>query len=240
MCTLTFIPNETHTIFTSNRDESKERAKAFFPKLMRFKNLQVMFPKDPDQGGTWIAAGNDGRVICLMNGAFQPHQTNPPYRKSRGLVVLASFEYSSFDDFIRQINLQQIEPFTLIMWEPNNPQMQLKELRWDGQQKHFQQHNPYRPQIWSSTQLYPQRVQKKRQQWFEDWLKENTVRDLEAIRHFHHYGGEANAEENLRMTKYQEVETLSITSVEIGTDQLQMVHEDLESEDIQADALRLI
>lgn len=239
MCTLTFIPNQTHIILTSNRDESKQRAHVSFPEVMHYKNLQVMFPKDQDQGGTWIAAGNDGRIICLMNGAFQPHETNPPYRKSRGLVVLESFEYASFEDFIQQVSLQQIEPFTLIMWEPRSSQRKLKELRWDGEHKHFKQLNPGEPQIWSSAQLYPQSVQEKRQQWFDDWLKKNSNRDMEAIRHFHHDGGEANEEENLKMTKYGHVQTLSITSVALGTDQLQMAHEDLATKELKENWLSL-
>ena len=58
----------------------------------------------------------------MLNGAFTKHERNLPYRKSRGLIVLEIFEYKSFSDFVTDVDLHNIEPFTLVLAEKDKLQ----------------------------------------------------------------------------------------------------------------------
>src|SRR5688572_4604888 len=88
MCTVTFIPGSQGILLTSNRDEKIERATAVYPASYVFPPGNIMFPKDADAGGTWMAVHENGNAIVLLNGGIIKHIPTPPYRKSRGLIVL--------------------------------------------------------------------------------------------------------------------------------------------------------
>ena len=91
MCTVTFIPLKNNRfVLTSNRDESPQRSPETISSL-RKEGQEIIFPKDKGAGGSWIAASSQDRLVCLLNGAFDCHQRTPPYRKSRGQMVLDFF-----------------------------------------------------------------------------------------------------------------------------------------------------
>src|SRR5579871_6575106 len=128
MCTVTYLPTPTGYILTSNRDEALVRKPAEIPDSVAIGNCQVLFPRDGEAGGTWIATADNGRTVCLLNGAFTRHKHNPPYRKSRGLVVLDFFTLPNAKAFADSYDLTGIEPFTILVIEKS----MLYELRWDG------------------------------------------------------------------------------------------------------------
>ena len=80
-----------------------------------------------------------------------------------------------------------MEPFTFIMVGHG----ELYELIWDEKELHVRQLDISEKYIWSSSTLYPKDIRLKRKQWFSDWLKGRNDFSLEAIQHFHKYGGEA-------------------------------------------------
>lgn len=116
MCTVTFVPTSTGFILTSNRDEKNYRP-TLPPEIHVVNGKKLLFPKDEEAGGTWIATNNQHQTVCLLNGAFETHVKNPPYRKSRGLILLESFGYDSFAEFAENVDLENIEPFTLLLIE---------------------------------------------------------------------------------------------------------------------------
>ena len=132
MCTVTFIPSGDKLYITSNRDEKHWRSSAFPPALYPFQSGILLFPKDGDAGGTWIAAHENGNAIVFLNGGFVCHQPTPPYRKSRGLVLLDLLDSANPVLSFSLWNLQQIEPFTAVIWNRE----QLFECRWDSAKKH--------------------------------------------------------------------------------------------------------
>lgn len=128
MCTVTYLPVSVHSfILTSNRDEKIIRRVALTPQTNSIGEQIILYPKDTQGGGTWIATTAE-KTICLLNGAFKPHQRVDHYKHSRGKVVLAAFEYTSIYDFITHYDFRGIEPFTLVIVE----NYQLYELRWNG------------------------------------------------------------------------------------------------------------
>ena len=133
MCTVTYVPSGDGFYLTSNRDESLKRSKVDWPSDQTFNNYTLTYPKDVTGNGTWIAVDNRGNVVCLLNGAFQPHQRKEKYRHSRGLVVLGIFSFDSAENFYKNYDLHDIEPFTLVLVFNGK----LFEFRWDGERKHL-------------------------------------------------------------------------------------------------------
>ncbi len=226
MCTVTYIPKGAdHFILTSNRDESAQRASSA-PQFYVTEKQQLVFPVDPKSGGSWIGVAPSNRTACLLNGAFEKHPHKPPYRRSRGLVLLDSFAYAQAEQFADQYEFSGIEPFTLILCRPSK----LHELRWDGQQVHLNHLEVAQAHIWSSSTLYDQHIRDRRAQWFNQWLQQTNQQDLHNIMAFHRFGGEQDQTNGLVMNRNNKVQTLSITAIHKRTTEISMHHLDLASE----------
>ncbi|MDH3709035.1 MAG: NRDE family protein [Cyclobacteriaceae bacterium] len=223
MCTVTYIPKgQDHFILTSNRDENYSRA-AEHPEILILENQHRLFPKDPKSGGSWIAVSAKNRVACLLNGAFEKHRHRPPYKRSRGLVLLDFFGYTKIDDFVKNYDFHDIEPFTMIMYEG----LYLVEFRWDGHEKHLTPLKLDQAYIWSSTTLYDLKTREMRSSWFHQWLKVNKQPGMEDLMHFHRYGGEPDQSNGFVMNRGNQVQTLSITGIEKYHQSAVMHHLDL-------------
>ncbi len=223
MCTVTFLPGQDKILFTSNRDEHKMRSIALFPARYDYTTGNIVFPKDTQAGGTWVAVHENGNAMVLMNGAFKRHIPVYPYRKSRGLVFLEIFDSSepktSFDD----IDLGNIEPFTLVIWQKD----ELWEARWDGLKKYTLRLPADVPHIWSSASLYDEEVIHKREQWFREWLKEIPHPVKKDALLFHEFGGDGDERISLRMNRDGILSTVSITCIELLKDKAIMNYIDL-------------
>ena len=223
MCTVSFLPLKNGFILTSNRDEVKSR-QANFPKTYTSKSGLVSFPQDPKSGGTWIA-GSNSKMICLLNGAFQKHKHNPPYKHSRGKVVLDAFDALSFSDFRNDYNFSNIEPHTLVMIDYSD-KLEVIELRWDGNKKHITVKDTTETHIWSSATLYPDTIIAQRQSWFNQWVINNEF-SIESIKNFHKTGGTGDLKNDLLMQRNDQLKTISVTSFKHQHKKTTMVYEDL-------------
>src|SRR3954468_2927378 len=211
MCTVTFIPVKDKIYITSNRDEKVVRKQALPPAEYSCKGSKLIFPKDADAGGTWIALHESGNAAVLLNGAFQKHKPNPPYLRSRGTVMVDIIAETSPARYFTKTNLQGIEPFTLIIWDDNS----LYECRWDGEAKHIRQLRKYRPHIWSSATLYDEETQKRREYWLAKFLNKNRHPNQVDILNFHATGGDGDNSNDLKMNCHGMYSTVSITSIEL-------------------------
>ena len=95
------------------------------------------------------------------------------------------------------MDLDRIEPFTLILLEKEN----LYECRWDGNDKHYQQLKTHRPYIWSSVTLYEKEAMKKREQWFAAFLNDNPHPTQKDILEFHQFTGDGDSANDLLMER---------------------------------------
>ncbi len=223
MCTITYLPTGKDSfIFTSNRDESKIRP-THHPSVDDAGELKLLYPKDSIAGGTWVCLSNHNRVAGLMNGAFERHEWKPPYRLSRGIVLLDLMKSDRLDDFLNDYNLEGVEPFTVIVYDNG----QITELRWDGKQKHKKIIDTGKPQIWSSASLYPRLVREKREGWFAKWLEKRKEFLQKDILEFHRFGGEGDPENDFVMNRFDIVQTVSITSIIKKPDTAAMTYNDL-------------
>jgi len=227
MCTVTYLPTEEGFILTSNRDERKSRSNTDVPKPYQLYGQTVYFPQDKESSGTWIATSAQGLSLCLLNGAFEKHESQPPYRVSRGLILLEFFKHRFANDFLANTDLDGIEPFTLIIASQQTPKNYLYELRWDGNTPHLKSLDPGKACIWSSATLYPKEIRAEREFWFENWLDKNPVFGQEDILFFHHFAGRDDNNNALIMTRENDRQTISITSVLQTGGNRKIVYEDL-------------
>ncbi|MFM9944103.1 MAG: NRDE family protein [Bacteroidia bacterium] len=213
MCTVSFLPKGGNDfILTSNRDEKENREIAQHPKEFNHQHLKVVYPQDPRAKGTWIAMSENGFSLCLLNGGFVYHKSKPPYRKSRGVVLLDFFQFNNVNQFVVNYDFKKIEPFTLIIVDYKSS-LKLYEVRWDGKQAHLSYKDPKSTHIWSSVTLYSPDVRAEREQWFEDWKKTQTNGfESNTIKEFHFTGGKGEKETDLMMRRAGTF-TVSITQI---------------------------
>ncbi len=224
MCTVSYLPKaKGGFILTSNRDEAPSRATSEIAVQDNKEGQELIFPRDPRSGGSWICLSNQERLVCVLNGAFEKHKHRPPYRRSRGLVVLDVFEYPQIADFFDQYPLSGIEPFTMIIAEQN----QLFEFRWDEQNRHLKQLDAQQAYIWSSATLYNPFYINKRAELFDQWLNDRSSYEVADILQFHQSGGTGDADNDFIMNRDNVVRTISITSVERDAQHYHFLHKDL-------------
>jgi hypothetical protein len=223
MCTVSFVNNNGVVIITSNRDEQLIRPSAIAPRNYNQNGKNVIYPKDPKAGGTWFAVDADKTVLVLLNGGLVKHEAAFSYRKSRGLIALDIMYSHSPKDFWTQINLENIEPFTLVLYQEEK----LYELIWDGFGKRMTRLDENKNHIWSSVTLYPGEIRKKRSDWFTQFLKDKSEISPQDMFRFHRNTQDDDTENGLVINRQDILKTLSITQVTIEQNKGIMRHYDL-------------
>ncbi|MCG1036197.1 NRDE family protein [Polaribacter sargassicola] len=224
MCTVTYLPlGNNNFILTSNRDETPLR-NTISPKEYFEDGVKLMYPKDELAGGTWIGLSDKDRMVCLLNGGFRNHIKKSSYKMSRGIIVKKILSSDDGVAFINNFDFTDVEPFTLILVEWKN-ELKTYELVWDGLLKHFRK-LLQKPAIWSSSTLYTEEMKELRKDWFANWLLENDTFKQEKILEFHQNETLGNVEVSPKM-KRDNVETVSVTSVEKRTSKIDMKYLDL-------------
>jgi hypothetical protein len=210
MCTVTYLPTPTGFILTHNRDESPSRSPNGIDRD-KVGGEVLLFPRDTRAGGAWIAAARSGKTACVLNGAFIKHRHEPPYHRSRGLLLLDFFEYPEPDRFFREYPLEGIEPFTFLYFHEEAVQ----ELRWDGRERHRNSFPPDRPAFWCSATLYPPDMQALRETVFRRWLKGQPPFPIPAAAlRLHRTGSVGDPENDFIMNRGGRVQTVSITQIQ--------------------------
>ncbi len=226
MCTVSFVNANGKIIITSNRDEKTLRPNAVEPKNYSINNKNIIFPKDKKAGGTWYAINENSTVLVLLNGAEERHQLKDNYRKSRGLIVLDLISSKSVIQSWKFIDLDNIEPFTLVLFEDGK----LYQLRWDEHEKSSVALNNKQNYIWSSATLYPKDIRKKRAAWFHTFLDTTPEVNEEEMFNFHRYTEAGNAEHGLVINRNDALKTLSITQTVIEKNKVAIHYNDLIAE----------
>ncbi len=223
-------------MITSNRDEKVIRPSAIVPRNYKHKGKNMMYPKDSKAGGTWFVMDENGTVLVLLNGGIAKHNPILPYRKSRGLIALDIIANESPKDFWKQIDLDNIEAFTLVLYQEKT----LYELIWDGFKKRTTRLDESQNHIWSSVTLYPDEIRKKRSDWFFDFLKDkNEITSLDIL-DFHRNTHSDDTQNGLIINRENTMKTLSVTQSVIEQNKGQMKYYDLiKTEDFSTSFIRI-
>ncbi|MEZ5046934.1 MAG: NRDE family protein [Chitinophagaceae bacterium] len=212
MCTVTYLPlPNKHFLLTHNRDEKNERAIASFPEYKTIENKKTIYPTDTKALGTWIAL-HENYAICLLNGGFQKHVSKPPYRHSRGHVILDFLRYKDISDFLYQYNIDQIEPFTLLVVEKKN--RFLYQITLDNEKLHYEILNDKEAHIWSSTTLYSETQRQIRKKYFSRFVEENVFTKENIIK-FHTNKYEQMPHEGIKINRENILSTVSLSFISV-------------------------
>jgi uncharacterized protein with NRDE domain len=226
MCTVTFIATKTGAIITSNRDEHILRV-ALLPQKYLYNQKSIIYPKDPEAGGTWYATDGISKVIVLLNGAAEKHSHKPPYRRSRGLIVLDLISAEKPISEWQIIDLINIEPFTIVLFSENN----LYQLQWNGAVKSQVDLDASKNHIWSSSTLYDTEIRTQRAKWFASFLERETTLSPQKMFDFHRYTENSDANNGLVISRNEVLKTLSITQTIVNATSVEMQYYDLISDE---------
>ncbi|TMU50886.1 NRDE family protein [Flagellimonas algicola] len=222
MCTVSYISRQGRCFITSNRDEHISRPIALEPGEQIVNSVKLLFPKDPQAGGTWFAINEFGVVAVLLNGAFVNHERKLPYVRSRGLILLDVIANSEPQVVLQTMELKQVEPFTLVLYDGAD----LLELRWDGEKKHLKQLDAGKDHIWSSVTLYDDEAIARRESLFDEFISTTKEITESKIVDFHS-NNHQDFENGFVIDRNTGLKTFSVTQMVLDQDQMAMQHFDL-------------
>ena len=179
MCTVTYVPTQGGFIFTTNRDEDPKRSANRIVEDER-GGSRVYFPQDEGAHGSWIAYSNNDQFVCILNGAFEPHQRKAKYTMSRGMMALAFFDYTDVESFLTVFNFEGMEPFTMILYHQGD----FRELKWDESDLHVRKLSTTAVHLWSSATLYTHDWWVDRSVGFQEYISRQAP-DQVGIMHYH-------------------------------------------------------
>lgn len=234
MCTVTYLPKPDGFILTHNRDEAPSRSPQSIIRENRTTGDALLFPRDTKAGGTWIATSRHRRTACLLNGAFVKHHHSPPYRRSRGLILLDFFDWAEPDEFFQHYDFEGVEPFTMLFFAQEklseSSQPRVIEFRWDGQLRHLKNLPAHEAHFWCSSTLYPPEMQVRRERVFRDWLALHhpiPASPHHLILNLHLTGSVGDPENDYVMNRAGKVQTVSLTQVIVDEKNARMRYHDL-------------
>lgn len=103
----------------ANRDEFVDR-QGEIPQLHSEGSLEVLSPRDPRAGGTWIGLNEDGLFVALTNKLDANYREDAP---SRGQLVRTLLEESAdreaADGRYEQLDPDRYNPFWLLVADPS-------------------------------------------------------------------------------------------------------------------------
>lgn len=239
MCTVTYLPFQSGYVLTHNRDEAPLRSPTQISRVPG-KPGTMLFPRDTKAGGAWVVVEQHGHTACLLNGAFLKHQHSPPYRRSRGLILLDFMEWPDREDFFTRYVLEEIEPFTLLSFHAKA----VTEFRWDGNKRYRKELSPTETHFWCSATLYPPDMQIRREKIFRDWLENQKIAQADFLQdaqlpaqilRLHLTGSVGDPANDYVMNRNNRVCTVSVTQVICQENAIEMRYTDLlqDQEDAQ-------
>jgi len=231
MCTVSFFNTGTSLILTSNRDEKKDREKAIFPSILDLEDHTIYYPKDKKALGTWIVADTKGDIAILLNGAFQKHEVHPPYRKSRGIILLDLAKDKNIVNAFHKYPLLEIEPFQLLVYS----QKELFRLIWDGEHKHIIPLPTHENYLLSSSTLYNDDIVIEREKAFKQLQRTEKITDRQILEF--HKTHQIEEEPNIEKIIKEKFATVSITQLIVTEKNIELSYYDLAENKMQKEKI---
>lgn len=114
-----------------NRDERRARPRAEAPSEARAGGVRFLAPRDPQGGGTWLAANEHGVTLALLN-RYEEEVASIASLESRGGIVIALAGARGLDEVeaaLRALALERFAPFDLAAFAPGT---RVRRFGWDG------------------------------------------------------------------------------------------------------------
>jgi hypothetical protein len=222
MCTVTFWSSRKGFTITSNRDEHASRNARKLHKVVSKTGVEVYFPQDELRGGSWFAATDDGRVGCILNGAFEPYDVSQEWPESRGRMLLNYFDFADKEKFAGSYDFEKVAPFTFVVFD-----VELEEWKFDGKNLYRRSLDQKEKHIWSSVTLYPKPVRQARVSAFRSFQEMFADPDPVHLMDFHSSQPFGDGTNDFVMDRNGKVQTVSITQFTTVVKPEQIHHKDL-------------
>ncbi|MEC9372792.1 MAG: NRDE family protein [Planctomycetota bacterium] len=220
MCTLTIIPIRgddraalAGVRVVTNRDESRKRPPALPPRLHVVNETRALWPTDAAAGGTWIAAGEHGLVLSILNVNFKPMPAPPAPDRilTRGAIIPALIHErtprAALARLEEHFELDRFQPFRLVAIAPG----EIVSARWDRSDLTVEK-APSDAAIYVSSGLGDDIVAPRLGLFAEWFASSGHTPDRQDA--FHDHVWPDRTEQSVRMSR-PDARTVSTTTVEI-------------------------
>ncbi|GIX43113.1 MAG: hypothetical protein KatS3mg129_2846 [Leptospiraceae bacterium] len=205
MCTLTIIPyNHLQKVFIGfNRDELKNRKVAIPPAIYNNNNIQMIYPKDANFGGTWLGLNEYGYFFFLLNynqkNLYLNYYINPSYKnkKSRGLIIPELLQLKSkieILNYIKNLDYYNYSPFRLIFFDKN--ENNIFQFIYTGRGKKVRYFQI--PFFQASSGLGDYKIYPLRKKHYKNFLKNPSIKKQI---YFHNYIDSKNPESSIKINR---------------------------------------
>lgn len=174
MCTATWLLDGDGGFLLFTRDERHSRAPAEPPGIRLSGGIRYIAPRDPEGGGTWIAATEHGIVLGLLND-YPAGFALLPRGGSRGELIPdliarsaawwsagAGLDSREAERQVRELATERtLQAFQLVILPPGSSQAWY--CGWDGQRSHWRPGSP--PETISS--LHPELLGRRRREIYD-------------------------------------------------------------------------
>jgi hypothetical protein len=221
VCTVTVIAAGGALRLVHSRDEQRSRSPARPPAVFEIAGRRCVMPTDPDGGGSWVAAREDGVVLAVMN--VNPEPGAEPDRgrlRSRGLIIpgLLGLEASAIGRAADGLEVGSFAPFRLVLARPGERPV---AWTWRGQidrEDGLEREEARAPACWATSGLGDS-VASPRLPLFGAMLGEGgSSEDQDA---FHRHRWSARGAASVLMSR-ADAQTVSITTIETGAGGVRM------------------
>ncbi|MEM1183815.1 MAG: NRDE family protein [Planctomycetota bacterium] len=219
MCTLSVIAVDSGFRVVHNRDELRSRSEGESPVWHELPGgLRAIYPTDPDAGGTWIAARNDGVVYAILN--VNPSAPGADRTVSRGRVILDLLSQPA-DAPLRHPESARMRSYRVVRVRRGSTQILVETHRSFGDASETTASPLARPCAWASSGLGDDRVQ-PRIPLFSERVGAAASRIAQDDYHRHRWPD--RPEISVLMTR-DDARTTAITTIEVDSDGVRMGYE---------------
>jgi len=195
-----------------SRDERHGRSPADPPAWRDAgRGRRAIWPRDPDGGGTWIAARDDGLVLAIMNVNPTPPPAQESSRlRSRGAIIPALIEadLEEIEGQMVEMNAAAFAPFRLVATLSTTPEIRSWTWRGTGNVKRAVAATPA---CWATSGLGDEAVA-PRLELFEEMLARDPMPETQDA--FHRHRWHDRPEISVLMER-ADARTVSITTVDL-------------------------
>jgi hypothetical protein len=226
MCTVSIVPLDGGFRLVCNRDERRDRPKAFAPRTVRCGDRTATFPIDPAGGGTWIGVNDLGLTAALLNRTGEATTGRSTASMSRGAIIPRLLACRSWLDAMlvaAALDPRSFEPFRLILVQGGS---RVGECVNDGVLLSYEAAPLMGPRLFTSSSLGDGRVDGPRRELFRQLLLSDRVDWLRAQFRFHRHRWAHSPELSIEMER-ADAATVSRTAIDVGASVIRLSYEPL-------------
>lgn len=227
MCTVSIVPyGRAHHRLICNRDEKRTRGQAQPPAWHAAGPRTALFPRDADEGGTWVGLNDHGLVAVLLN------RTDDASRcavrrgvgfRTRGAIVpqvLTAADLARARALAVQLPRESFRPFRLVLLQG----LDLVVVSASAGDLHVTRSRLTEPLMLTSSSLGDAHVDPPRRALFTRLMRTERSEWLPRQRRFHAWSWPRRPELGVLMSR-SDARTVSRTVCDVGPDSWTMTYE---------------